>query len=622
MPWITVIWLTIAAASAAIALIYGYAWIRLRRAHYYGALALCAASVSMVTLLELGMIRTADPAAFGHYLWLIHFPLWMATAASVLFVLTYMNAGRRWLAWVVIGLRSMALLANVLSSPNLSFREIHAVGQMQVFGESVSFAVGTPNPLLLIAMVAALVLVLFIVDAALEVWRRGDRRLALAVGGLLSFFILLAVVTAVLRLLGLIDFPAMITISCIPIIFGLAVEVSRGMAQLVGMSARLAARHAELEQSEASLQLAAETARVALWSVNMVTGETWLTPTAADMFGYAPQQQLSSTDLLARVHPEDRQRVAAALRAIAKGDTAPVEYRVQLPDGDERWYRSMGSRQQAEQTTAAKMDPVVTGVTADITARRRAELESEYHRAQLDQLERVASASEFSAVMVHELSQPLAIIMSNAEAARSMLQRPAPDFAELREMLADIRAAGERAFAVLSRTRQLPLPDELERRSVSMNLLITQVLEMMRGDLAERHISVTTALADALPAVACDPLLIEQVLFNVVRNASESMSANDPAARVLQISTCLRSDRVEISVCDQGPGWPADSEQVFQPFYTTKADGLGLGLPICRAIVQAHDGSITAQANGARGACICIALPLSPLTASELKGAE
>lgn len=613
MGWITILWIMIAAASATVALIHGYAWSRLPRAPQYGAFFLCAAGVSMVALAELAMMRSSTPEAFGYFLWLNHFPLWVATIGSVLFVRVHMKAGRQWLAWSAIGLRTLVMLTNAVSTPNLNFRAIHSVEPMQILDETLYYAQGTPNPLFLLALAAGLMLSVFIIDATIEVWRRGDLRLVMNVGAWLTVFVLVGIAGSVLRVLGLVQFQAVITLSCVPIIIALGFEASRELVQSIEMSSALKARHLELKESEDSLQLAAEAARVALWSVDTSTGEFWLTGRAAEMFGFTPGQRVFVDDVLDRVHPDDRPLVREKLTFSPVASEPSAEYRVRLPDGDERWFSSLAGLQQATPEVPAQL----TGVTIDITERRRAELESERRRIELERLERVASASEFSAAMAHELSQPLAIIMSNAEAAQRMLQRPAPNLDELRAVFMDIVAADQRAADVLARLRELPGQDEIRALPFSVNQLVDEVLTMMSGDLAEHGVSVSIQVVQAMADAAGDRMLIGQVLINLIRNACQAMSDSAPAERQLVIATAVIDGMVEIRVSDLGSGLPVDPSQIFAPFFTTKADGLGVGLAICRSIMNAHGGSITAQPNGRRGASFVVRLPLSRETAAS-----
>ncbi len=606
MGWISVIWLMIAVASATVAMIHAYAWTRLRHAPAHGAFTVCAAGVSMVALVELGIMGAGSVDEVGRLIWLQHFPVWLAIVGCVLFVRFHMRAGRPWLAWTAIGLRSLVLVLNIFSSPNLNFREIHAISQMQVLGEAVTIARGKPNPLILLGLISVLSLAWLIVDAAVEVWRRGERRLAWTVGGLLFIFVLVAAASAVLRLFDLIRFPAVITLSCVPIVLAMGYEVSRELARAAQLSASLRERHAELSESDASLQLAADAANVALWSVDTASGELWVTAKAADLFGVGPDRPLA--DFMARIHPADRERVDAAMFGAASGREASVEYRVILPGDEERWYSTLGGAQQGGRGPSS----VVTGVTIDVTARRRAELESQRRRLELDRLTRVSNAREFSSAMAHELGQPLAIIMSNAEAALGMLRRPEPDRDELQAMFADIIAADERANKVLARLRSLPRRGELAAEVFALNPLVDGVLDVMREELVRRGVAVHAGLPAGLRPVAGDHLLIEQLLFNLLRNACEAMEDTPAGQRRLSISTAAVGGMAEISICDTGAGLPANTAQIFQPYYTTKPEGLGVGLAICSSIAEAHGGDISARPNEGQGASFRVRLPFAP----------
>ncbi len=613
MPWLTLIWLVIAIGSAVFALLHGYAWSRLRNAPAQGAFMLCAAGVSLVALADLGLIRATTPEEFARFAWLLHLPLWMAIVGCVLFVRLHLRAGHPWLAWSVVVLRTVVLALNMLSPTSVTFREIRSVRQVPLWGDSVAIADVVSHPLAATGVLSVLALALFIIHASMAVWRRGERRLAVTIGGLLSFFVLAAALSAVLRLQGIIQFPAVATLTCLPIILAMSFALSGELARSAQLSASLQVRHAELTESEASLQLAASAANVALWSVDSVTGALWTTARAAEMFGFDPARPLLLRDFLQRVHADDRQRLRAALLSRALAPNASIEYRVVLPDGDERWFVSVGGTLPDDPAST-----VVTGVTIDITARRRAELDAERRRLELDRLTRVSNAREFSSAMAHELSQPLAIIMSNAEAAHSMLARTDPDIAELYAIFGDIIAADIRASTVLDRLRALPRREQLRCVPFSMGTLVTDVLSILRLDLDQRGITVETQLAIGLPQVAGDVMLIEQVLFNLLRNACESMAANAAGDRRLLIETSLSGDMAELRVTDTGTGLEHDAEQLFQPFFTTKSEGVGIGLAICRSIVEAHDGQIGALPHRPRGACFWVRLPLASITSGSV----
>jgi C4-dicarboxylate-specific signal transduction histidine kinase len=229
----------------------------------------------------------------------------------------------------------------------------------------------------------------------------------------------------------------------------------------------------------------------------------------------------------------------------------------------------------------------------------------------LEHMSRVAMLSELSGALAHELNQPLAIIMSNAEAAQLLLQQGEPDLAEIRAILQDIVAADERAGEVILRLRQLLKRGQARREVQSLNLVVEGVLKFMRADLVRRSVTVELDLAPQLPAVALDRVPMEQVLINLVNNGCDAMAGNAPSERLLSIRTRCTDGLVELAISDRGTGLPAAPARVFEPFYTTKPEGLGMGLPISRSIIAAHGGVLEASNNQERGATFVLRLPLS-----------
>jgi len=239
----------------------------------------------------------------------------------------------------------------------------------------------------------------------------------------------------------------------------------------------------------------------------------------------------------------------------------------------------------------------LVGINRDITQQKRAEQEIEQQRNELAHLSRVTTLSELSGSLAHELNQPLAIILTNAQAAQRLLAQQPPDLAEARDILADIVSEDQRAGEVIRRLRALLKPGQAHLQPLSANEIIEDVLRIGRSDLIGRGVTVHTALAESAPQVLGDRIQLQQVLLNLILNASDAMAGNPPAQRHLTIATAHRDGWVRISVSDNGCGLPAEPERIFQPFYTTKKDGLGLGLPICRSIATAHQGRLWAESN-------------------------
>jgi signal transduction histidine kinase len=250
----------------------------------------------------------------------------------------------------------------------------------------------------------------------------------------------------------------------------------------------------------------------------------------------------------------------------------------------------------------------------DLVAQRRAEFEAKEQRLQLTHLTRVALLGQLSGALAHELNQPLTAILSNAQAAQHFLAADRIDPDELREILGDIVAADQRAGEVIRRLRALFKKGETQFQLLDANDVVREALDLAHGDLVTRNIEIATDLAPRLPAVTADRVQMQQVLLNLLINASEAMSGNTPDERRLTVSTQpLAGGGVQVSVADRGPGIPEDREpRLFEPFFTTKPQGLGLGLSISRSIVTAHGGRLWSTNNPVRGATFHVALPHQP----------
>jgi C4-dicarboxylate-specific signal transduction histidine kinase len=250
------------------------------------------------------------------------------------------------------------------------------------------------------------------------------------------------------------------------------------------------------------------------------------------------------------------------------------------------------------------------GVSLDVTDRRRAEAEARQGRDAVARLGRVALANELSGSLAHELNQPLGAILSNAQAARRMLDHEQVNRDEIRDILDDIIADDRHAADVMERVRSLVRKAEPRLETLDITDVIRDGLRLVRRDLHDRGITPEIELADGLPPVRGDRTQLLQVLLNLVVNAMDAMADPHRTPRRLLIRTLRDGDGVCMAVADTGPGIPADMlEQIFESFVTTKPQGMGMGLAVCRGIVAAHGGSIRAENNPDGGATLCVHLP-------------
>lgn len=283
------------------------------------------------------------------------------------------------------------------------------------------------------------------------------------------------------------------------------------------------------------------------------------------------------------------------------------ERQVLRPDGSTGW------QQWIDRVILDRHGQVVEiqGIGRDITELKRAELEAQEHRKEVTHLTRVAIIGELSSALAHELNQPLTAILSNAQAAQRLLAREPVDLAEVREILKDIVEDDQRAGEVIRRARALLKKGDVQFQPLDINAIISEVLELAHSELIERHVAVTTRLAPDLPTARGDRVQLQQVLLNLIMNASEAMSTNETVHPVLTVSTAVNAaGSVQVSIADTGGGVPAQiADHLFEPFFTTKEHGLGLGLPISHSIIAAHGGRLWPTNNADHGATFHLTLP-------------
>ena len=363
-----------------------------------------------------------------------------------------------------------------------------------------------------------------------------------------------------------------------------------------------------LREFEERVVLAAEAAHLGVWEMDPATHELWMSDSARTLFQFDSETRLDYETVQDRVHPEDRALRDSAIKgAIETQGGYEIEYRLLLPDGTLRWMASRGRYLTGKNRKGARL----IGVSIDITPRKLAEAEVLQHREELGHLSRVAAMGELSASIAHELNQPLSGITSNASAGQRFIDRGDVDLGELRDLLGDIITDGRRAGAVIRGIQSMVKKGVPTRQRVNLNDLVTNVARIVNPNAMLQSCKVETLLEPDLPAIEADPIQLQQVLLNLVINSFDAMRDTPLSCRKVVIATERNADdAIRASVRDYGVGIPEEArDRLFDHFFTTKAQGLGMGLAIVRSIVESHGGTVAAENVEGGGARFYFALP-------------
>ncbi len=367
-----------------------------------------------------------------------------------------------------------------------------------------------------------------------------------------------------------------------------------------------------LRESANLMGLAAEAGNLAMWVWDVSGNDVWMTERGRSLFGLEPDARLDFAATFDRVHPEDRTaRDGAIEQALQTRGEYEVEYRVQRADGMTRWIHGRGRGVGSDNGAGPKL----FGVSMDVTARKQAEAWAAQKRAELEHVARVATLGELTATLTHELQQPLAAILTTSHVGMRLLDAAQPDLLEVRSTLSDIREITKRAGEVIGGLRAMLKRDSTVAglTHVDVNAVIRIVERIVHGDANLHGVTVHLELSSDVGPIKGDSVQLQQVILNLMLNAFSAMSGTGlgGARRLLVRTKSMDTSNVLVEVQDSGTGIAADKlGSIFDPFITSKPDGLGMGLSICRSIIERHGGTISAANNPDRGATFSIMLPV------------
>jgi PAS domain S-box-containing protein len=740
MDWVTAVWAMLIGGCVAMAAphLVVALWQRPGRAAHL-SFVVTAAAVIAIAVCEMLMMRASTPGAFAREQQWTHVPIFVLTVGLVAFVRLYFRTGRLWLGVTVCTIRFTSLIINFAFPPSLNFRQITNLRHLPFLGQTVSIPVGVISPWTRLGELSSLLLLVFVVDASVSLWRQGntdDRRRAVVVGGSIACFILVAAGMTALTHRHIFELPYIVSFPFTAILVAIAFELGSDLLRTGQLAQKLETSEASLQESEARFQTIANAAPVAMWmsgpdklctffnaawleftgrameqergngwsdgvhpddadkclqtyvgafdshepftmqyrlrnhkgeyrwisdhgvprydargrflgyigSVVDITDvitkeaalreseermrlaadavdlgiwewdlskdEIWATNARRALLGGPTSGKVGFEDFISRVHPEDRNRLRQIIEhAINEGKDYESEYRLVLPDGIVRWMATRGSVQFDENGNPAR----VRGISADITARKQAEEEAQRSRDQISRLSRASLLGEMTASLAHELGQPLSAIIGNANAGVRFIDKGKIDSSALREILADVAADGARAHDIIQNVRSTINKGRGNRLPLNLNDVVMKVKHIVEADAAVRSCEVHTSLAKDLPSIEGDIVQIQQVLINLIGNALDAMRSTPPDKRKLELITERNGNgSMRVAVRDYGCGIPHEArKRLFDQFFTTKEEGLGMGLAIARSIVHAHGGEIEAENVDGGGARFYFTLPAS-----------
>ena len=610
MNWIDIVWPFMGAASLTLALIHFLVWMMERRQTPHLVFAVIAAAVAAISIFELLTLRAAEPAQYAVLLRWAHVPYAVTIVGIAVFVHLRFGAGRVWLAVLAIAMRVFCLLPNFLSGVNLNFLAIEEMVPVSLWADELVYRPrGTVNPWMGFAQVSSLMLVLYLVDTIVAVWRRGnpnDRGRVLLVCGSFALFLVAFSLWGILIPLGFVRAPLMLNPAFLVVLVATSHELGGDVLHAARLAGALATTESDLRASRVRMELALRAAGIGMWDWDFARRQTWFSEPKRLGLPIQPNEPVEQERFLACVHPEDHVTLLDAVAAARSAGDYECEYRTVAGAGGVRWIASRGS----VEFDAHGVPVRLYGILADVTQRKKSEREAALQRDELAHLSRVALLAELSGSIAHELNQPLTAILSNAQAALRFLARDPPELSEVGDSLADIVENDKRAGEVIRRLRAMLRREATELSPLPVNELVHDVLRLMRSDLLNRNIEVVVDLAEHLPLVDGDRIQLQQVLMNLVLNACDAMGGLERGG-VITFSTRGVPGGIEVSVRDGGAGIPErDLRRIFEPFVTTKPDGMGLGLAVCRTIAEAHRGSIHASNNSPHpGATVSVVLP-------------
>jgi two-component system sensor kinase FixL len=595
---IVVLWSMVAAFAFSMFIIQVLLWTRSRDVPPALAAVMSLASAGSAWI-EMSVAKTNDIAAVEFLTLMANAAIFFLVVPMIWFVHCYLYRDRTWLLYLITGLWTICLLINFVMPGNLTFSSLSSIQTNVTFwGETWYQPVGEANPLRWLSEFATILIIIYIADATIRSYRHGQLRKAATVGGAMLFFIVVAGVQTPLVDLNIIKTPYMVSWAFVAIALSLSVELVNQVSRSAILSKAVQASNVRWQTLMGNVE----------FGVIGTTGTGTVDYTnryVGKLLGQDPDQIMG------------RNIVEYAPVSIRHVMQERIENQLLSPRTEFPLVDANGEIRNLIWATVPQRNArgEITGYMAiveDVSALKKAETELRASERAIERFDRAAFLVELASGFAHELNQPLSAILNNAQAGSRMLEQDPVPLEEIAEIFSDIAQDDMRAGNVIRSMRRLLETSKLRAERSSLGRLVSEVRNILASELLHHDIKVTVDLPAALDDIHVGRIEIQQVIMNLMINAIRVLQADGIDSPTIAISACLVEHRVEISVVDNGPGVSADARQkIFEPFYSTRKDGLGMGLSISRRIVELHGGKLACRNTADDGTEFCFSVPLN-----------
>jgi PAS domain S-box-containing protein len=602
MSFITIAWSFIVGIGLTFFFIQLALW-RVQRGDIAPLLAATMAlAASVGALCELVMAKAPSLHAFELALLINNLAIFLLLVPMVWFVRLSLGAGPKWLAWLITAIWVFCILVNFVMPGNLTFTSIEQLDQKTTFwGEPFVAPIGDANPLRFLSEIASLLIIIFVTWALVAASFQGRWRRALRLGGAVLFFIIVAATHTVLVDLGAVKTPYMISWAF------MAIAVALG-SELVHEAASANRLTAQMKRSDARWQALVEHVELGVIGLTAEGQISFANPAMLALLGRT-NQAIIGQPLVDFVPSALRGELSIRIKTAREfGPRSRTEY--PLVD-------AQGNRHEVVWSIVAirKDSGEISGFMAicdDVTVSRQMEQDLQQTRQEIERLDRSAVLAEITAGIAHELNQPLGAILSNAQAGNHLLARDPIPRTELQDIFDDIVSDNMRARDVITGVRNLLSPQHGSLKPVNFSEIEDDVDRILSSDLLARGVSFSIRNGKDLPKVMCNKVQIEQVLLNLVLNASTALTKTNPPLPKIETIAKVRGNMLCVYVFDNGPGIDAKVRHtILQPGITTRQDGLGMGLTISHRIIENHGGKLNFFCRTGLGTTFRFTLPLA-----------